>query len=81
VYRRTRCPLVLTRAGESFAELLPDAAQPAWVAYERWTDQQLAAVAAEVPGVALVVTPTGHFAHLEAPELLVNLVHERLEAS
>ncbi|MGY1620400.1 alpha/beta fold hydrolase [Geodermatophilus sp. SYSU D00691] len=79
VYRRARCPLLLTRAGESMAELVPAEAQPAWVAYERWTDQQLAALAAELPEVDVVITPTGHFAHVEAPELLVNLVHERLE--
>jgi pimeloyl-ACP methyl ester carboxylesterase len=80
VYRRARWPLLLTRAGESLAELLPAEAQPAWVAYERWLDEQLAAIAAEVPGVELVGTPTGPFAHVEAPELLVNLVHQRLEA-
>jgi pimeloyl-ACP methyl ester carboxylesterase len=79
LYRRTRCPLLLTRGTESLAEIVPAEAQPAWAAYERWLDGQLVALADELPLVELAFTPTGHFVHVEAPELLVNLLHGRLE--
>ena len=77
-YARARCPLVVVRGGESMAELLPDAAQPAWSAYERWVLDRLTATSRTVPLVDLVVTPTAHDVHLERPDLLVSLVDRYL---
>jgi pimeloyl-ACP methyl ester carboxylesterase len=78
VYARARCPLVVVRGGESMAGLLPDAAQPAWTAYEQWVLDRLTAAAQASPLVDLVVTPTAHDVHLERPDLLVSLVDRYL---
>lgn len=78
VYAEARCPLVVVRGGESMAELLPDAAQPAWSAYERWVLDRLTATAEASELVDLVVTPTAHDVHLERPDLLVSLVDRYL---
>jgi pimeloyl-ACP methyl ester carboxylesterase len=40
-YRSTLCPLLVTRGTRSMAELLPEAAQPGWRAYEAWVRQAL----------------------------------------
>ena len=78
VYAHARCPLLVVRGEESMAGLLPDPAQPAWAAYERWVLDRLTAAAEASPWVELVGTPTAHDVHLERPELLVSLVDERL---
>jgi pimeloyl-ACP methyl ester carboxylesterase len=77
LYGRSRCPLLVTRGERSMAEVLPEEVRPAWVAYERWVVRELVQVAAAHPAVELVRTPTGHDAHLEAPELLVSLIDQR----
>ena len=80
VYARARCPLVLVRGSESMAELLPEAAQPAWRACERWLLYRLTDAADASPLVDLVITPTAHDVHLERPELLVPLIDDHLRA-
>lgn len=80
VYRRACCPLVVVSAQRSMAEVLPQEVRAPWAAYERWVQQQLDAAAAANPNVALVAMPTGHNVHLEAPEAVATLIHERLAA-
>ncbi len=80
VYARARCPLLVVRGSVSMAELLPDAAQPAWRGYERWTADQLTALSDSTAGLDVVFTPTAHDVHLEAPELVVSMVHHSLSA-
>ncbi|MEV6875051.1 alpha/beta hydrolase [Amycolatopsis sp. NPDC051128] len=79
-YRRARGPLVVTRGTRSMAGLLPEEAQDAWLAYERWTLAELRSVAAEVPTFRLCETATGHDVHLEDPDLVVSLIGPALTA-
>jgi pimeloyl-ACP methyl ester carboxylesterase len=81
VYRSARSPLLVTRGTSSMAELLPPDAQEAWRAYEQWTRDKLIATSAANAAVEFVETSTGHDAHLEKPELVTNLIHNRMPAN
>ena len=78
VYVHAQCPLLIIRGRESMAEVLPDDVQGAWRAYERWTEDRLRQTADQYPNVEVVLTPTAHDVHLEAPELLASLIDQRL---
>jgi hypothetical protein len=73
-------PPVLACAGRSIAEILPDAAQPAWRAYERHLAATLAGVAADNPAVPVIHPDTGHDVHRDDPEGVVGLVNDRLRS-
>ena len=61
------------------SELLPEAAQPGWRAYEAWVRHELLDAATSTVLLGVQWTDTAHDVHLEAPELVVSLVGQCLE--
>ena len=78
VHRSTACPLLVTRGTRSMAGLMPDEAQEGWRAYERWVDSELRAAASATPLLDVEWTDTAHDVHVEAPEAVVRMLHDRL---